>query len=69
MEVMIEFHICRNGRDLHWVVRLGNATYGHYLDKEQALIDAVEAARDEQQFGRQAQVWLREPSGPDCIIF
>jgi hypothetical protein len=57
MEIM-EFHVCRQGRDLRWVVRLDNTTYGAYLDKEQALLDALEAARDAQQAGREARVFL-----------
>ena len=60
----LEFHVCRQGRDFRWVVRIGDATYGNCLDKEQALLDAVDAARDAQQSGREAQVWLREPGGP-----
>ena len=59
MEVM-EFHVCRQGREMQWVVRLDNATYGAYLDKEQALLDAVDAARDARQIGREAHVFLRE---------
>ena len=43
MDVM-EFHVCRQGRSMRWVVRLDNTTYGAYLDKEQALLDAVEGA-------------------------
>jgi hypothetical protein len=57
---IMEFHVCRQGRDMRWVVRLGNATYGAYLDKEQALLDAVDAARDARQIGREAHVFLRE---------
>jgi len=45
---------------MQWVVRVDNATYGAYLDKEQALLDAVEAARDAQHAGREARVFLRE---------
>jgi len=41
---------------------LGGSVYGAYLDKEQALLDAVDAARDALQAGRQAQVWVRERS-------
>jgi hypothetical protein len=59
MDIM-EFHVCQHGRDMRWVVRLDNATYGAYLDKEQALLDAVEAARDACQSGREARVFLRE---------
>jgi hypothetical protein len=59
MDIM-EFHVCRQGRDMRWVVRLDNTTYGAYLDKEQALLDAVEAARDALQSGREARVFLRE---------
>lgn len=59
MDVM-EFHVCRQGRDMRWVVRLDNTTYGAYLDKEQAMLDAVEAARDAQHTGREVRVFLRD---------
>lgn len=57
---IMEFQVCRQGRDARWVVRLGNVVYGSYLDKEQALLDAVDAARDALQAGREAQVWVRD---------
>jgi hypothetical protein len=60
--MMMEFEVCRRGRDARWVVRLGNSVYGAYLDKEQALLDAVDAARDALQCGREAQVWVRDHS-------
>jgi hypothetical protein len=41
---------------------LGGSIYGAYLDKEQALLDAVDAARDALQSGREAQVWVRDRS-------
>ena len=59
MDIM-EFHVCQQGRDMRWVVRLDNTTYGAYLDKEQALQDALEAARDATQTGREARVFLRD---------
>jgi hypothetical protein len=59
---VIEFQVCRRGREARWVVTLGDVIYGAYLDKEQALLDAVDAARDALQAGREAQVWLRERS-------
>ena len=43
---IMEFRVCRHGREARWVVTLGNSVYGAYLDKEQALLDAVDAARD-----------------------
>jgi hypothetical protein len=61
MRVM-EFQVCRRGREARWVVTLGNSVYGAYLDKEQAVLDAVDAARDALQAGREAQVWVRERS-------
>lgn len=61
MHVM-EFHVCRRGRQARWVVTLGDSLYGAYLDREQALLDAVEAARDALQAGHEAQVWIRERS-------
>ncbi len=57
---IMEFEVCRRSRDARWIVRLGDALYGAYLDREQALLDAVDAARDARQTGQDAQVWLRE---------
>jgi hypothetical protein len=59
MNVM-EFQVCRRGREARWVVTLGDAVYGAYLDREQALLDAVDAARDALQGGREAQVWVHD---------
>jgi hypothetical protein len=56
----MEFQVCRRGREARWIVKLGDEVYGAYLDKEQALLDAVDAARDALQCGREAQVWVRE---------
>jgi len=61
MRVM-EFQVCRRGREARWVVTLDDSIYGAYVDKEQALLDAVDAARDALQAGREAQVWLRDRS-------
>ncbi|HSY51242.1 MAG TPA: hypothetical protein VLC46_20720 [Thermoanaerobaculia bacterium] len=58
----MEFHVCRSGRATRWVVMLGDSVYGAYLDKEQALLDAVDAARDALQLGNEAQVWVRDSS-------
>jgi len=41
---------------------IGDSIYGAYLDKEQALLDAVDAARDALLSGREAQVWVRDRS-------
>jgi hypothetical protein len=61
MQVM-EFHVCRRGREARWVVTLGDVIYGAYLDKEQALLDAVDAARDALEAGCDAKVWIRDRS-------
>jgi len=39
---------------------LGDSVYGAYLDKEQALLDAVDAARDALEAGHEAQVWIKD---------
>jgi hypothetical protein len=67
MRVM-EFQVCRRGRDARWVVTLDSSLYGAYLDKEQALLDAVEAAREAQQIGCEAQVWLRDHASAARIL-
>jgi len=59
---MMEFRVCRHGREPRWIVTLGDAVYGAYLDREQALLDAVDAARDALAAGREAQVWIRDQS-------
>ena len=41
---------------------LGDSIYRAYIDKEQALLDAVNAARDVLQSGREAQVWVKDRS-------
>ena len=66
---ILEFQVCRQGREARWVVRLGNAVYGAYLDKEQALLDAIDAARDAAQSGREAQVWVRERASTAARVF
>jgi len=43
---IMEFQVCRQGSEARWVVTLGGSVYGAYLDKEQALLDAVDAARE-----------------------
>ena len=60
MQVM--FQVCQRGREARWTVTLGNMIYGAYLGKEQALLDAVDAARDSLQAGCEAQVWIRNRS-------
>jgi hypothetical protein len=58
----MQFQVCPRGREARWVVRLGGSLYGAYLDKEQALLDAVDAAQDAVQAGREAQVWVKDRS-------
>ena len=58
----LQFQVCPRGREARWVVRLGDSLYGAYLDKEQALLDAVDAAQDAVQAGYEAQVWLKDRS-------
>ena len=57
---VLEFRVCWRGPQARWVVTLGDGIYGAYLDKEQAVLDAVDAAREALQSGREAQVWVRE---------
>jgi hypothetical protein len=64
----IEFRVCRQRRQARWVVTVGKAVYGAYLDQEQALLDAVEAARDAIRRGGEAQVWLQVSGGDSRIL-
>lgn len=65
---VIEFQVCRRGREARWVVTLGNTIYGAYLDREQALLDAVEAARDALAAGEEAQVWIKDWSSASRVF-
>jgi hypothetical protein len=67
MEVM-EFRVCQSGRDARWMVRLNDAVYGAYLDQEQALFDAIDAARDAQQAGCDAQVWVHDRAKAERVL-
>ena len=67
MEMMM-FQVCQQGRSARWVVLLNDATYGAYLDREQALFDAIDAARDAQQAGCEAQVWVRDRTGTERVL-
>ena len=65
---IMEFQVCQQGQDARWVVRLDDAEYGDYLDKEAALLDAVDAAHDARQTGRDAVVWLHEQTSAARIL-
>jgi hypothetical protein len=58
----MEFQVCHQARKSKWVVMLGNSLYWTYLDKEQAVLDAVDAARDALEAGCEAQVWVKDRS-------
>jgi hypothetical protein len=62
------FEVCRPARGARWIVRLDKAVYGAYLDKEQALLDAVDAARDALLCGCEAQVWIRDRASTARIL-
>jgi hypothetical protein len=66
--MIMEFQVCRRGRQARWVVTLGETVYGAYLDKEQALLDAVDAARDALAAGHKAEVWLRDRASADRVF-
>jgi hypothetical protein len=65
---VVEFCVCRRGRHARWVVTVGDALYGSYLDREQALLDAVDAAREAAQRGREAEVWVRDLSAASRVF-
>jgi hypothetical protein len=52
----MEFHVCWNRADANWLVRLGDEHYGAYLTKEEALLDAFDAAGEAQTKGIDAHV-------------
>jgi hypothetical protein len=65
---ILEFQVCKHDGEACWIVQLGSAVYGYYLDKDQALLDALDAARDASDTGREAQVWVCESAEPARIF-
>ena len=52
-----KFRVSWNNASANWIVRLGDEHYGAYLTKEQALLDAVDAAGEARTNGDDAHVW------------
>ena len=50
------FRVCRRVPQ-QWVVLLGDQLYGEYISKDQALLDAIEAASDARRAEQEAEVW------------
>lgn len=67
MEIM-EFQVCQAVSDARWIVRVDDTEYGAYLDKEQAVLDAVDAAHDAREAGRDARVWVHEQTSAARIL-
>jgi hypothetical protein len=55
--IALQFHVRPRGRDPRWVVTVG-----------QALLDAVDAARDATQAGYEVQVWIKDRSAPTRVF-
>jgi hypothetical protein len=53
----LNFRVCQEGRRQKWVVRLDGVIYGGYLGREDAILDAIEAAKDVREQGGYAEVW------------
>ena len=66
--IAMQFEVCLRGREVRWVVRLGKSFYGAYLDREHALLDAVDAARDAVEAGYEAQVWIKDRSAAARVL-
>ena len=51
------FRVCRDERRQRWIVLVGDRRYGEYLDKEEAVLDAIDAAQEARAAGSDAEVW------------
>lgn len=51
------FRIFRDEREGRWIVLVGDQRYGEYRDKEEAVLDAIDAAQDARAAGGDAEVW------------
>ena len=53
----MHFWVCQTGVPAKWAVPIEGQPYGEYLDKGEAVIDAIGAAREARDAGRIAEVW------------
>jgi hypothetical protein len=51
------FRIYHKNSPAKWMVLLDGQHYGEYLDKNDAISDAIEAAKDAHACGQPAEVW------------
>lgn len=51
------FHLCRSGSSVTWIVLVEGQPYGDYLDRDQAVMDAIDAAQEAREIGGAAEVW------------
>jgi hypothetical protein len=51
------FRVCRDERKRRWIVLVEDRLYGEYLDKEEAVLDAIDAAHEARAAGGDAEVW------------
>ena len=51
-----KFEVHQTGRGRDWVVLVGGKLYGRYLSREEAVLDALDAAEDVRRSGRAAEV-------------
>jgi len=51
------FRVCRDEQEGRWLVLVEDRLYGEYLDKEEAILDAVEEAQEACSAGGEAEVW------------
>jgi hypothetical protein len=58
----LKFEVRQTGRSRDWVVLVGGKLYGRYLSREEAVLDALDAAEDVRRSGRTAEV-----VGPDAL--
>ena len=49
--------VCQEHDGRRWLVLICGQTYGEYLDKNDALLDAIEAAKEACEAGGAAEVW------------
>ena len=56
-QMAMQFLVCFRVQQPRWVVRIDDRAYGDCLDREQALLDAIDAAKDARDAGGEAQVW------------
>ena len=58
-----------SGQRAYWTVRIGREVHGNYLSEWSAMLDAIDAAQDDGEKGKDARVMLAGEDGSEMSVW